>query len=327
MTVAVENLAAQVGVSRACEVLDVPRSTLYRTRQPKPTPTPRPTPQNALSEAERAIVRGTLNSDRFMDMPPRQVYAKLLDEGTHLCHWRTMYRILAAFNEVRERRLLRTHPVYIKPELLATAPNQVWSWDISAMRGPAKWQSFALYTVLDIFSRYVVGWMIAEVESSELAKLLIAESARKQAIPPDQLTLHADNGGPMTGKPLAQLLVDLGVTRSHNRPHTSNDNPFSEAQFKSMKYRPDYPNRFDSIDNARQWARQFFAWYNNDFYHSGLNLLTPSSVHYGEAEVVQQQRQSVMLAAYETNPARFSGGVPVVKGAPEAVWINPPNLA
>jgi putative transposase len=261
-----------------------------------------------------------------MDLPPRQVYAALLDEGQYLCHWRTMYRVLSEHGEVRERRGIRRHPVYKKPELLATAPNQVWSWDITNLRGPVKWSGYKLYTVLDIFSRYVVGWMIAEVESGELAKQLIAESTRKQAIQPDQLTLHADNGSPMTGQPLSQLLVDLGITRSHSRPYTSDDNPFSEAQFKTMKYRPDYPNRFDSISHSRQWARQFFGWYNHEHYHSGLNLLTPASVHYGEAIAVQQQRQAVMLGAYAAHPARFAGGSPQVQGAPTEVWINPPLL-
>jgi len=322
----VSELAAQIGVKGACEALNVPRSRVYRERQPKVEAQPRPTPAHALSDGERAAVRDMLNSERFMDLPPRQVYAALLDEGRYLCHWRTMYRILSAHDEVRERRCLRRHPVYKKPELLATAPNQVWSWDITYLRGEAKWIHYPLYTVLDIFSRYVVGWMIAEVESSELAKQLIAETARKQGILPDQLTLHADNGSPMKGKPLSQLLLDLGITRSHSRPHTSDDNPFSEAQFKTMKYHPDYPARFGSIDHARQWTREFFSWYNDEFYHSGLNLLTPASVHYGEATTIQQQRQSVMVAAYAAHPARFSRGVTKVKGVPAAVWINPPSL-
>jgi len=327
MTAVTEKLAERVGIKRACEVLHVPRSQVYRARQPKTDPKPRPTPRNALSPTERAIVRETLNSERFMELSPRQVYAALLDEGRYLCHWRTMYRVLSAHDEVCERRRIRQHPVYKKPELLATAPNQVWSWDITHLRGPVKWSGYKLYTVLDIFSRYVVGWMIAEVESSALARQLIAESTRKQGIQPDQLTLHADNGSPMTGKPLSQLLIDLGITRSHSRPHTSDDNPFSEAQFKTMKYRPDFPDRFDSLRHSRQWARRFFDWYNHDHYHSGLNLLTPASVHYGEATAIQQQRQAVLAAAYATNPVRFSAGSPRVKGAPTTVWINPPSLA
>jgi putative transposase len=269
-------------------------------------------------------VRETLNSERFMDKAPRQVYAALLDEGEYLCHWRTMYRILAAHDEVRERRRIRRHPLYKKPELLATAPNQVWSWDITYLRGPHKWEHYPLYTVLDIYSRYVVGWMIAEVESSDLARQLIAATAKKQGILPAQLTLHADNGAPMRGKPLSQLLIDLGITKSHNRPHTSDDNPFSEAHFKTMKYRPDYPDRFGSLAEAQKWARCFFTWYNEQHYHSGLNLFTPASVHFGEATVVQQQRQAVMLTAYAAHPARFVCGQPLVKGTPAAVWLNPP---
>lgn len=318
-------LASKIGVKGACEVLKVPRSRVYRGRQPKAESKPRPTPAHALSTAEREQVRETLNSERFMDQPPRQVYAALLDEGRYLCHWRTMYRILHAHNEVHERRLIRRHPTYKKPELLAEGPNEVWSWDITWLRGPQKLEKYPLYTVLDIFSRYVVGWMIAEVESSDLAKQLIAETARKHGIQPDQLTLHADNGSPMTGKPLSQLLVDLNITSSHSRPHTSDDNPFSEAQFKTLKYRPDYPDRFASIDQARAWARQFFAWYNNQHYHSGLNLMTPASVHYGDGASIQQHRQAVMSTAYENYPDRFRHGIPIVKGAPTAVWINPPK--
>lgn len=331
MITVAENLGQQVGLKRACAALSVPRSTLYRTRQPRPEPRPRPTPANALSEAERAEVRETLNSQRFMDKAPRQVYASLLDAGQYLCSVSTMYRVLRAHDEVRERRDIRRHPVYNKPELLATAPNQVWSWDITLLRGPVKWSHFALYTVLDIFSRYVVGWMIAELQSADLARQLIAETARRQGIQPGQLTLHSDNGTPMTGKPLTQLLIDLGVIRSHSRPYTSDDNPFSEAQFKTMKYRPDYPDRFDGVRAARVWARPFFQWYNHQHYHSGLNLLTPASVHYGQAEAIRQQRQRVMAAAYTACPARFARGEPVVKGAPAAVYLNPPaevsNLA
>jgi putative transposase len=318
-------LASKIGVKSACEVLNVPRSRVYRERQAKVEPAPRPTPAHALSDVEKARVRELLNSERFMDQPPRQVYASLLDEGIYVCHWRTMYRILDAHGEVRERRLLRRHPAYKKPELLAERPNEVWSWDITTLRGAVKWSGYKLYTVLDIFSRYVVGWMIAEVESSDLAKQLIAETARKQGIQPEQLTLHADNGSPMTGKPLSQLLLDLGITKSHSRPHTSDDNPFSEAQFKTMKYRPDYPDRFTSIDDARTWARCFFTWYNHDHYHSGLNLMTPASVHYGEAVAIQAQRQRIMVEAFEAYPERFRAGIPIIKAAPTAVYINRPQ--
>ncbi len=318
-------LAEKVGMKRACEALGIARSSLYRVRQPRPTTQPHPVPAHALSSEEREGVREMLNSERFMDKAPRQVYAALLDEGQYLCHWRTMYRVLAAHDEVRERRRIRRHPLYKKPELLATAPNQVWSWDITYLRGPHKWEHYPLYTVLDIYSRYVVGWMIAEVESSDLARQLIAATALKQDIQPDQLTLHADNGAPMRGKPLSQLLIDLNITKSHNRPHTSDDNPFSEAHFKTLKY---YPDRFTSLAEAQVWARGFFDWYNEQHYHSGLNLFTPASVHYSQAAAVQQQRQAVMLTAYAAHPgahwARFVRGEPLVKAAPAAVWINPP---
>jgi putative transposase len=232
----VKDLAAKIGVKAAYEALNLPRSHAYR--QPKAARQGGEKPAHALSDAERAEVRAVLNSERFMDKAPRQVYAALLDEGQYRCHWRSMYRILSEHDEVHERRILRQHPLYQKPELLATAPNQVWSWDITSLRGPSKWSHYKLYTVLDIFSRYVVGWMIAEVESSELAKQLVAATAKKQGIQPEKLVLHADNGAPMTSKALSQLLISLGIEQSHSRPHTSNDNPFSEAQFKTMKYRP-----------------------------------------------------------------------------------------
>jgi len=325
MTGIVTSLSVRVGMVKACAVLNMARSRLYRRRQPLLEAKPRPVRAHALTVTEREQVRATLNSERFMDLSPRQVYASLLDEGQYLCHWRTMYRVLAVYAEVRERRLLRRHPVYQKPELLATAPNQVWSWDITALRGPSKWTSFPLYVVLDIYSRCVVGWMIAEVETSELAAQLIAASAHTQGIQPDQLTLHADNGAPMRGKALHQLLVDLNILKSHSRPHTSDDNPFSEAQFKTLKYRPDFPARFADIEAARAWARGFFRWYNEEHYHSGLNLLTPTSVHEGTAVLIQQQRQAVMATAYAAHPTRFRRGHPQVKGAPDTVWINPPQ--
>ena len=320
-----KELALSIGLKQACVVLGLNRSGIYRWRSGSVIPLPRSAPAHALSSTEREVVRATLNSERFMDQAPRQVYAALFADGQYLCHWRTMYRILAAHAEVRERRRLRRHPVYQKPELLATGPNQVWSWDITALRGPSKWTSFPLYVVLDIYSRCVVGWMIAEVETCELVGQLIAVIAHKQGIQPDQLTLHADNGAPMRGKALSQRLVDLGILKSHSRPHTSDDNPFSEAQFKTLKYRPDFPARFSDIEAARTWARGFFRWYNEEHYHSGLNLFTPASVHAGTAALIQQQRQTVMSTAYATHPARFRRGQPQVKGAPPVVWINPPQ--
>jgi putative transposase len=269
-------------------------------------------------------VRQTLNSERFQDRAPRQVYATLLDEGQYLCSWRTMYRILEDYQEVRERRDQLRHPHYIKPELLATAPNQLWSWDITKLKGPAKWTYYYLYTVLDVFSRYVPGWLIAECESATLAKQLIAESCAKQGIEPDQLTLHADRGSAMISKTVAQLLGDLGVTKTHSRPYVPNDNPYSEAQFKTMKYRPDFPERFGSLEDARAWARTFFHWYNHQHYHSGLCLLKPVTVHYSQAQAVLEQRHTVLQAAYAAHPERFVRGEPKLLSLPAEVWINKP---
>ncbi len=327
MTEITEELAVEIGVKAACEVLNVPRSRVYRARQPQSEPQPRPKPKRALSENERLEVRQILNSEPFADLAPRQVYAKLLDEGQYLCHWRTMYRILSEHHEVRERRNLRRHPTYQKPELLATAPKQVWSWDITKLRGPHKWTHFALYVVLDIFSRYVVGWMIAERELASLAQILIKESCHNEGIQKEQLTIHSDNGKPMRAKSLALLYADLGVNASFTRPYTSDDNPYSEAQFKTLKYQADYPDCFGSIQDARVWARQFFNWYNHEHYHTGLNLLTPTSVHHGLAVEIQQERQHVLLDAFAAHPERFVKGAPVVAGPPQHVWINPPKEA
>lgn len=263
-----EQLAPQIGLSAACQVLGIPRSSLYRARQPRPEPQARPKPTRGLSLAEKAEVRQVLNSERFQDAAPRQVYARLLDEQVYLCHWRTMYRILKEHDEVRERRHTRRHPTYAKPALLATGPNQLWSWDITKLHGPAKWLYYYLYVILDVFSRYVVGWLIAEVEQAELAELLINQSCIKQGILKHQLTLHSDRGSPMKAKTVNQLLTDLGIAKSHSRPHVPDDNPYSEAQFKTLKYHPAFPDQFASPTEARTWTSAFFAWYNNDFYHS-----------------------------------------------------------
>jgi putative transposase len=266
-----------------------------------------------------------LNSDRFCDASPRQVYATLLDEGRYVCHWRTMYRVLEEHDEVRERRNQLRHPSYAKPELLATAANQLWSWDITKLRGPEKWTYYYLYVLLDVFSRYVVGWMIARQESSILAKELIETSCQRQGIDQNQLVLHSDRGPSMISKTVAQLLVDLGVEKSHSRPHVSNDNPYSEAQFKTMKYRGDYPDRFGSIEDARSWAREFFPWYNEEHHHTALGLMPPAVVHYGKAERVRAQRRQVLSAAYAEHPERFVRGLPSVAEVPAAVWINAPK--
>ena len=327
MIASTEQLAERVGVSAACQALDMPRSSLYRTRnvtEPRPgcegTVSPR-----ALPSSERAEVRQVLNSERFADQPPREVYATLLDEGTYLCSWRTMYRILEENQEVRERRNQLRHPNYTKPELLATQPNQLWSWDITKLLGPTKWTYYYLYNILDVFSRYSVGWMIAECESATLAEELIAATCVRQNIEPGQLTIHADRGSSMTSKPVALLMADLGVTKTHSRPHVSNDNPFSESQFKTLKYRPDYPERFGCQQDARTWTTEFFRWYNYEHHHSALGLLTPADVHFGRAQTILNQRQQVLHTAYLKNPERFVKGPSAPALLPTAVWINPPT--
>ena len=326
---AAESLAQTVGRAPACRALGIPRASFYRRlgekKQPSP-PAPRPTPARALAPPEREAVLEQLHSERFQDKPPAQLYATLLDEGTYLCSIRTMYRLLEQHNEVRERRNQLTHPSYQKPELLATGSNQVWSWDITKLLGPAKWTYFYLYVILDIFSRYVVGWMVAPRESAELAKRLIGETCRKQGIAPGQLTLHADRGSSMRSKPVAFLLADLGVTKSHSRPHVSDDNPFSESQFKTLKYRPEFPDRFGSIEDARSFCQLFFPWYNTEHHHSGIGLLTPETLHYGRAEEAIQRRQEVLTQAYERNPERFVRAHPKPPDKPSAVWINPPAV-
>jgi putative transposase len=324
-----EQLAASQGVKVACAALAVPRSSLYDARSQAAEPTasaPREAPsRRALSQAEKEQVRDLLNSERFQDTAPREVYAALLDEERYLCSVSTMYRILAQHAEVRERRNQLRHPAYQKPELMATRPNQVYSWDITKLRGPSKGSYYSLYVIIDIFSRYVVGWLLAEVESAELAEQLIAETCAKQGVAREQLAIHADNGSPMIAKSVAVLMADLGVVKSHSRPHVSNDNPFSEAQFKTLKYRPDYPQRFGSLADARSWARRFFVWYNDRHHHTGLGLLTPTDVHHGRAETVRQKRQIALHRAYQAHPERFVKGAPVPAKLPAAVWINPPK--
>ena len=289
---------------------------------PEPTISPR-----ALPPAEKAEVRQVLNSERFADQPAREVYATLLDEGTYLCSWRTMYRILDENQEVRERRNQLRHPHYAKPELLATQPNQLWSWDITKLLGPTKWTYYYLYNILDVFSRYSVGWLLAERESASLAEELIAATCVRQSIPPGQLTIHADRGSSMTSKPVALLMADLGVTKTHSRPYVSNDNPFSESQFKTLKYRPDYPERFGCQLDARTWAAEFFRWYNYEHHHSALSLLTPADVHFGRAQTILDQRQQVLHAAFQKNPERFVKGPSAPAPLPPAVWINPPTTS
>jgi putative transposase len=316
----------EIGMAPACRALGVSRATAYRHRSPRPRAGrgPRPKSPLALSDDERATLLEQLHSERFVDASPAGVYATLLDEGTYLASERTMYRILAAAGESRERRAQLRHPVYAVPELLATGPNQLWSWDITKLKGPATWTWFHLYVLLDVFSRYVVGWLLAERESGVLADRLIAETVAKEGVT-EGLTIHADRGTSMTSKPVALLMADLGITKSHSRPHVSNDNPFSEAHFKTLKYRPGFPSRFGSIEDARAFCRSFFGWYNAEHRHSGLGLLTPEMVHRGRGEQVRAARQVVLSDAYAAHPERFVRKHPEPPKLPTAVWINPPK--
>ena len=324
---AVEALRPAIGAVDACAALCLPRASYYRRRRPRPDRAPRPAPRRALVPAERTQVLDLLHSPRFVDRAPAQVYAALLDEGQYHCSVRTMYRILADCGEVRERRDQCRRPAYTKPELLATGPNQVWSWDITKLRGPRKWTYYYLYVLLDIFSRYVVGWLLAPRESAVLAKELIATAASQHGIRRGQLVVHADRGGPMTAKSTALLLSDLGVVQSHSRPHVSDDNPFSEAQFKTLKYQPTFPDRFGALEDARAYCRPFFTWYNTVHYHSGIGLLTPHAVHFGRHAQILAQRQRVLDLAYARNPERFVNDPPAPLPAPTTVWINPPVTA
>lgn len=325
MIQALHSLTPPLPLAPACRALSLSRATLYRSRVTIAKPTLRRPSPRALSNAERQAVLITLHSPRFADKAPQQVYATLLDEGKYLCSIRSMHRILAQHGELRERRNQLRHPIYRKPELLATAPNQVWSWDITKLLGPAKWTYFYLYVILDIFSRFVVGWMLAHRESAALAQRLILECCRKQNIQRDQLTLHADRGSSMTSKPVAFLLADLGVTKTHSRPHVSNDNPFSEAHFKTLKYQPQFPERFGSLQDGRAFCGPFFNWYNFEHRHSGIALLTPHVVHYGQASTVLAARQQVLTQACSAHPERFVRHVPHPQSLPTAVWINPPT--
>ena len=325
----IEEARSELPVAPLCEALGVSRATWYRARRPRQhgPRRPCPSPPRTLGPDERHAVLDVLHEPRFVDLPPVEVYNALLDEGTYHCSTSTMYRILSENAEVRERRDQLRHPAYQAPELLATAPNQVWSWDITKLRGPEKWSYFALYVILDIFSRYIVGWMVAHRESAELAEALIATTCERQGIAPEQLTLHADRGATMKSKLVAELLTDLGVAKTHSRPHVSDDNPYSEANFKTLKYRPDFPDRFGSIQHAREHVTRFIAWYNQEHHHSGLALLTPEVVHYGHADEVLEARRRVLEEARARHPERFVRGAPKVRELPAAVWINAPRGA
>ena len=324
----VEELAPIVGTRPACRALGAAPATIYRRRRPpEPRPLrPRPTPARALSQVEAEAVLAELHSGRFVDCSPAQVWATLLDEGRYLASERTMYRLLAArHGGVRERRDQLAHPPYAAPELLAERPNEVWSWDITKLKGPAKWTHYYLYVILDLFSRYCVGWTVAHRESAALARALIGQALEQQAIGRDQLTIHADRGPAMTSKSVAFLLADLGVTKTHNRPYTSTDNPYSEAQFRTLKYRPGFPARFDSIEHARAFCRQFFDYYNHHHRHCGIGLMTPASVHHGRAERTHAERQRVLDLAYAATPERFVRRAPTPPPVPVAAWINKPE--
>ncbi len=321
-------LSRQVGVLPACQALGLARSSLYRWEKgsENKVKTTRPQPRRTIKEGERAQILSILNSDRFCDLAPRQVYANLLDDGVYHCSWRSMYRILAEKNQVHERRRQQRRPHYEKPELLATSQNQLWSWDITKLKGPGPFHYYHLYVIIDVFSRYVPGFMVAERESAELARELIETSFQRQGIVSQQLTLHSDRGPAMKSKSVALLLSDLGVNKSHSRPHVSNDNPFSEAQFKTVKYHPTFPDRFGSLQDVRAWAQDFFDWYNNHHRHSSLGLMTPAIVHYGQAPRVREQRKQVLTTAYNAHPERFVRGISAPEPLPEAVWINPPKI-
>lgn len=323
---AVMQYAPALGVDATCEAFGVARATYYRKRSEAfGPPRKRPAPPRTLSPGERQEVLDVLHEPRYVDLAPAEVHAALLTEGRYLCSVRTMHRILAENSEAKERRDLARHPHYQRPELMATGPNQLWSWDITKLKGPVKWTYFYLYVILDVFSRYVVGWMLAPRETAVLAQRLIAETCRRQGIETAQLTLHADRGSSMTSKTVAFLLADLGVTKTHSRPHVSDDNPFSEAQFKTLKYRADFPKTFGCIQDGRAHCTDFFAWYNDEHHHSGLAMLTPADVHFDRIDERLAARQAIMDAAFEAHPARFPNGPPVLRRPRTTVWINPPR--
>ncbi len=329
MTAAVQELAPQLGVEAGCEVVGLPRASYYRAIAPPEAPEPKPATRaanpRALAPEEKQAILDHLHSERFVDRSPAEAHHTLLDEGIYLASLRTFYRVLAENDEVRERRNQRRHPEYKKPELVATAPNQVWSWDITKLRGAAKFVYYYLYVILDIFSRYAVGWMLADRESGELATQLIRETCEKQGVEPGQLTIHADRGSPMIAQPTVGLMAKLGITQSHSRPHVSDDNPFSESQFKTLKYHPGFPGRFGSIEDAQAFCSPFFSWYNNEHRHSGILFLTPADAHHCRADAILEARHSRQLEAYALHPERFIGGPPRRLALPPAVYINPPR--
>jgi putative transposase len=329
ITAAIDELVPLVGRRAALSAVGMDRATWYRHHRSSPAPdrpdrvrTPQP---RALTPVERKEIKAVLESDEHVDEAPATIYAKLLDQGIYLGSVSTMYRVLHDDDEVRERRRQATHPAHKKPELIATKPNEIWSWDITKLHGAEKWTYFYLYVIIDIFSRYVVGWMLARAERAELSKRLIEQAVLNQGVSKDELTLHSDRGSPMIAKPVAHLLADLGVTRSLSRPHVSNDNPYSESQFRTFKYRPDFPDRFGCFEDAQSHCGRFFPWYNDDHRHSGIGLHTPADVHYGRAEKIRDQRGAVLLEAYAEHPERFVRKIPTPPSLPTSAWINQPK--
>ncbi len=323
----VDQHAPTVGVTDACRAIGISRATWYRRRARRDTPSTLPRSRShprRLSDAERQRVLEVLCRDEFIDRAPREVYAILLERGEYLCSVRTMYRILVEQRAVRERRRVRNHPENAVPRCCATAPNQLWSWDITKLPGPQR-MFFSLYVVLDVFSRYVVAWLLAERESAYLATRLIEQTIVSAGIAADQLTVHADRGAPMTSKSIAQMLADLGVERSHSRPRVSNDNPFSEAQFKTMKYCPAWPGQFSGYRHAREWSASFTGWYNHDHRHEGIGFFTPADVHFGRHIEIAHVRRSTLGTAYAAHPERFVSGPPTPPSVPSEVWINRPT--
>ncbi len=324
---AAKSISKQVGISRACSVMGVSRVTEHRTRHTKSPPANvlRREHPRALTPTERALVLTTLTNASFIDSAPAAVYAMLLEQGTRLCSTSTMYRLLRGHKAVRERRQMRRHPIYEAPQLLAQGPKKLWTWDITKLLGPGKFDYFHLHVMLDVFSRRVVGWMVTERESGTSASEFIRDCCARESVQPDTLTVHSDRGSAMMSKPVTCLLQTLDVHKSVSRPRVSNDNPFIEAHFKTMKYRPNFPKRFGCIQNVRDTLRPFFEWYNNEHRHSAIAYLTPNDVHFGRAPSLQLARQKVLDEAYAAHPERFVGGVPRPPQLPEAVWINPPR--
>jgi putative transposase len=318
----------RIPIVQACAALGISRATLYRQTQPaRPVSVPvrRPSPRR-LDDSERQVLLDTLHSEEFVDQPPTEVYATLLSRGVYLASIRTMYRVLASFGESAERRAQRGPMTHAKPTLTATAPNQVWTWDITKLRGPGHGVFYCLYVILDLFSRMTVGWLLAECESAVLAQQLFTEAVERHGVARDALTVHADRGSAMRSEALAQLFASLAVTRSFSRPHVSDDNAFSESQFKTLKYQPDYPERFTSLAHAQAWCQEFFAWYNDHHQHSGLALFTPAEVFFGRVEEVAARRQAALDQAYAQHPERFPNGPPIVRRPPVSVAINPLSI-